>query len=313
MINFTYTNEVTDNNNLVYLKARWYSSHIRRFISQDSYNLLNRYSYVEGNPINESDPSGHISVLNGTISNTVFLSASILSIASEIKAMSIVYEVPTMHKLGRLLQAIPDSEYIGSFIMARGGHKMPPTLNFVSNMLNSALFIYSGAFSLKYLKMSADKDVLIDELKELAPSESHYSSRYECAVRLPVSYYVKSKDFEDLGKLVLEIAPKLNEEQIQAYMVKRAKSSPLISSILESRTNASSDIYDIVYDFEHDSSNYKTRYGDLLLTLHPEDTSYAKLMIKFDQRYTQENGFAFKFKFNNQNRYYGYEKYKYSN
>lgn len=66
MIAHTYTDGLTSNN-LVYLYARWYNPSVRRFISQDTYNLLNRYSYVEGNPVNKTDPTGHSSkVLNVT-------------------------------------------------------------------------------------------------------------------------------------------------------------------------------------------------------------------------------------------------------
>ena len=37
-----------------------------RFVQQDSYDLANRFAYGDGNPIVNSDPSGHFSVLNFT-------------------------------------------------------------------------------------------------------------------------------------------------------------------------------------------------------------------------------------------------------
>lgn len=63
MLNFGYTQALQQKNGsrLIYLHARWYDPKIRRFISEDSFNLINRYSYVEGNPVNKADPSGHIS------------------------------------------------------------------------------------------------------------------------------------------------------------------------------------------------------------------------------------------------------------
>lgn len=56
-----------DNHSLVYLRARYYSPELGRFISQDPVkgsinnpSSLNRYAYVSNNPINLTDPSGLI-------------------------------------------------------------------------------------------------------------------------------------------------------------------------------------------------------------------------------------------------------------
>ncbi len=67
---FTYTGEATDSYiKLIYLRFRMYSPGTGRFLTKDSwlgdYNRplsLNRWNYVEGNPINYIDPSGHISI-----------------------------------------------------------------------------------------------------------------------------------------------------------------------------------------------------------------------------------------------------------
>ena len=64
---YGYTGEYTDSYiKLIYLRSRWYDPASGRFTTQDSwqgdYNRplsLNRWNYVEGNPINRSDPSGH--------------------------------------------------------------------------------------------------------------------------------------------------------------------------------------------------------------------------------------------------------------
>jgi len=45
---------------LYYLKARYYSSELMRFISRDTYDLSNRYAYCDGNPIEKIDPKGNI-------------------------------------------------------------------------------------------------------------------------------------------------------------------------------------------------------------------------------------------------------------
>ncbi len=63
---FAYTGEATDANGLVYLRARFYNPLDGRFISRDTWEgdvnspmSLNRWNYVEGNPVNLNDPSGH--------------------------------------------------------------------------------------------------------------------------------------------------------------------------------------------------------------------------------------------------------------
>ncbi len=55
----------TDDNGLYYMRSRYYNPDIKRFINQDvligsitSSNSLNRYSYVEGNPVSYTDPFG---------------------------------------------------------------------------------------------------------------------------------------------------------------------------------------------------------------------------------------------------------------
>ena len=56
---------VTDGNGLYYMRARYYNVDIKRFMNQDvmvgsveSSPSLNRYAYVEGNPVNYLDPFG---------------------------------------------------------------------------------------------------------------------------------------------------------------------------------------------------------------------------------------------------------------
>ncbi|MGD8456598.1 MAG: RHS repeat-associated core domain-containing protein [Anaerolineales bacterium] len=64
--NYGYTGEWTDGTGLQHLRARYLDTGIGRFISRDTwegdYNdplSLNRWNYVEGNPINFTDPSGY--------------------------------------------------------------------------------------------------------------------------------------------------------------------------------------------------------------------------------------------------------------
>ena len=62
---FGFTGEMEDENELVYLRSRYYSHATGTFLSQDpvegSINTpmsLNQYAYAHGNPVNRTDPSG---------------------------------------------------------------------------------------------------------------------------------------------------------------------------------------------------------------------------------------------------------------
>ncbi|KAA3646532.1 MAG: hypothetical protein DWQ07_10000 [Chloroflexi bacterium] len=63
--NYGYTGEWTDDTGMSNLRARYYAPGMGRFMSRDVWNgvvnrplSLNRWNYVEGNPINRTDPSG---------------------------------------------------------------------------------------------------------------------------------------------------------------------------------------------------------------------------------------------------------------
>ncbi|WP_119343111.1 RHS repeat domain-containing protein [Facilibium subflavum] len=47
---------------LNYQGARYYNPEAQRFVAQDSFDLLNRYNYANGNPVMNYDPSGHYSI-----------------------------------------------------------------------------------------------------------------------------------------------------------------------------------------------------------------------------------------------------------
>jgi RHS repeat-associated protein len=58
---FRFTGEQADDNanrGLYYLRARHYDPALGRFLSKDPVPFVNRYAYVDGNPVNLSDPSG---------------------------------------------------------------------------------------------------------------------------------------------------------------------------------------------------------------------------------------------------------------
>ncbi len=63
---FQFTGEMRDSTGLTYLRARYLDTSVGRFVSRDTWGgeyrrslSLNRWNYVEGNPINFTDPSGH--------------------------------------------------------------------------------------------------------------------------------------------------------------------------------------------------------------------------------------------------------------
>jgi RHS repeat-associated protein len=78
---YGFTGEYTDSTGNIYLRARYYNPLEGRFMSRDTwegnYNSpqsLNRWNYVEGNPINYTDPSGNMpetnkQILIGTLPN----------------------------------------------------------------------------------------------------------------------------------------------------------------------------------------------------------------------------------------------------
>ncbi|NQX64626.1 EndoU domain-containing protein [Paenibacillus alba] len=64
---FKYSGEMFDDaTSLQYLRARWYDPSMGRFVNEDSYEgqidnplSLNLYTYVENNPLTQTDPTGH--------------------------------------------------------------------------------------------------------------------------------------------------------------------------------------------------------------------------------------------------------------
>jgi RHS repeat-associated protein len=62
---FKYSGYYSDSESrLYYLKARYYSPELMRFINRDTYDLSNRYAYGNGDPINNVDSTGHFSLPN---------------------------------------------------------------------------------------------------------------------------------------------------------------------------------------------------------------------------------------------------------
>jgi len=98
---YQFAGEVNDLSGLTYLRARYYDSYLNQFTQPDTIipdirkpQSINKYSYVNNNPINYTDPSGHLPYLNGkpdcpigqwdceTVENIYALRSSFLASAS---------------------------------------------------------------------------------------------------------------------------------------------------------------------------------------------------------------------------------------
>jgi RHS repeat-associated protein len=65
---FKYSGYYSDSESgLYYLKARYYSPELMRFINRDTYDLSNRFAYANGNPISQVDHNGHMAKWVGTL------------------------------------------------------------------------------------------------------------------------------------------------------------------------------------------------------------------------------------------------------
>ncbi|MBR4085805.1 MAG: RHS repeat-associated core domain-containing protein, partial [Lachnospiraceae bacterium] len=102
----------TEANGLYYMRHRYYNPTIKRFINQDiltgsldNSQSLNRYSYVQGNPVSYTDPFG-LSPVNGLFTNSNF-THSILSLASCIPG----FVGTAASVLDGLVYAVVDKDY----------------------------------------------------------------------------------------------------------------------------------------------------------------------------------------------------------
>jgi len=84
---WSYTGEQHDSTGLEYLRARYYDASIGRFASQDPLPLLQRYGYVNGNPVNLTDPTGQFpcpgcgkvkSAVSSTVDATVDVATTVV-------------------------------------------------------------------------------------------------------------------------------------------------------------------------------------------------------------------------------------------
>ena len=75
---------------IYYLKARYYTPVYRTFLSRDSYNLNNRYFYVNGNPVMLVDPTGHDAENNNWFSNAWHIATLSTAVGGPLLALSMI-------------------------------------------------------------------------------------------------------------------------------------------------------------------------------------------------------------------------------
>jgi RHS repeat-associated protein len=130
---YGYTSEQTDPSGLVYLRARYYDPNAGRFTSRDTWagNInqplsLNQWNYVNGNPINYTDPSGYCAGYKGLdapINTVLSLTAPFLLNGEHWKATGNAWKdawntcVESLQKAGAAFQR---SDYLRAYLYASG-------------------------------------------------------------------------------------------------------------------------------------------------------------------------------------------------
>ncbi len=105
---FAYDGYYNDSESgLYYLNARYYSPTLMQFISMDTYDLANRYSYCDDNPIGNIDPTGHNAEFDGQIAiMAIFLAIAIVTANPEEDAAEPIVE-------GVINKMVDDDDYLG--------------------------------------------------------------------------------------------------------------------------------------------------------------------------------------------------------
>ena len=204
---FQYSGEYQDlESGLYYQRARYYSPEIERFIQRDSYDLINRYNYANGNPMMNVDPSGHkVDWTNAGEGIGLFIAGLVSSFIPGWSALSVTLLLQSGGKLGmgfsQKENTRQDFQYayegamfvsslfnIGSFRALRAvsdeykGYRAAKWLNgsaLVSNYMS--LGLYGGSYlannkqTKKYMRMSANGIAIFSNLLTLS---SHAKAKF---------------------------------------------------------------------------------------------------------------------------------------
>lgn len=97
MPQFGYTGREPDATGLIYYRARYYDPSVGRFTQRDPSGLsggINQYAYVNGNPVNYSDPWGLVATGPSGATNTSYYD-TFVSAASNLSASDVAHTVLT--------------------------------------------------------------------------------------------------------------------------------------------------------------------------------------------------------------------------
>ncbi|MBQ9984391.1 MAG: RHS repeat-associated core domain-containing protein, partial [Lachnospiraceae bacterium] len=136
---------MTDGNGLYYMRARYYNVDIKRFINQDvligtleRISSLNRFSYVEGNPISFLDPFGLdkwiYDMLHGWVSQASFYVNIVLSMFG-------LSNTPLAYYINAFLIGFDFGVYINEFINS-GFDWMILIEGFINTLVNATFYAF---------------------------------------------------------------------------------------------------------------------------------------------------------------------------
>ena len=174
---FLYNGEygvITDENNLYYMRSRYYNPVIKRFINRDivagemtNSKSLNRFAYVQGNPVSYTDPfglspSGNCHSFKNLIHSVLDVLGMIPGIGEIFDlANAAMYLVEGNYKMAglSLLGALPlIGNMVGGIKFAEGCVKLTKAANVISRTLKYASII-GGIAVAGYTAFTAGKDI----------------------------------------------------------------------------------------------------------------------------------------------------------
>ncbi len=133
---------------LTYLKHRFYSPELRRFISRDSLNVDNRYAYVFANPVNYIDPTGHSPALNYALGSG-FTALGILGAVLAVPTGGASLSLSAAAGIGAgVTSALSGMSLLGSQVALDAGNKTAAKALAVSSIALSVLAIGEVVVSL---------------------------------------------------------------------------------------------------------------------------------------------------------------------
>ena len=163
---FSFTGRHQDTSDLSYYRARYYEPEIGRFLTQDSWpgelerpSSQNKYTYVENNPVNFTDPSGRIAV-NRVAALAFFaigmsgIAGFYISIWPDLKPWFTGTQAVYPNSLSRLLDTI-------GFLFSLGVAFVLGYFNYINFVIGWTLMFKSKGWNKVHLQMKNNKSWLV--------------------------------------------------------------------------------------------------------------------------------------------------------